>query len=157
MALFLYAVKDNLHRIMDGDTIEVLLDRGFSDKKEKMKLRFAGLNAPETRTRRLLEKEAGLLVKEIVVRWVDSRKDKQFYVTSDSKPKYHGRMIGRFWTGPDDLLENFGKISAFEDCLNTFLLELKVVKVYTGGKRGFTDEELKLIIANCNKFLNSPS
>jgi len=153
MALFLYAIKDNIHRIIDGDTIEVMLDRGFNDKKEKLKLRFAGLNAPETRTRRLMEKEAGLLVKQVVANWIEARKDKQFYITSDSKPKYYSRTIGRFWTGPDDLLDNFGKISAFEDCLNTFLLDLKVVKPYSGGKRSFTDEELRIIIATCKNHL----
>ena len=153
MTLFLYAVKKDTHEIIDGDTIRVTLDRGFSDKKERVSLRFAGLNAPETRTRNLLEKEAGFLVKEVVIRWVEDRKDKQFYVTSDSKPKFYSRAIGRFWTGPDDLLENFGKISAFEDCLNTFLLDLKVVKAYTGGKRSFTDEELNEIIANCKSHL----
>lgn len=145
--LFLYPLKNNSFRIIDGDTVEVLLDKGFADQKT-VSLRFLGLNAPESKTRNKLEKEAGLLVKKVVKHWLDERKTgKIFYITSDEKPKYAGRTIGRFWASsiPD---------SFKEDCLNDYLLKKEVVKPYTGGKRQFTGEELQKIIDNCKKLLS---
>ena len=141
---FIYPVKDNTHRIIDGDTIELMIDRGFSDTK-KISLRLIGLNAPESRTRRALEKEAGLVVKSIVTKWIEDHIDKQFFATSEAKPKYAGRAVGKIWAD-----------SETENCLNTHLLSLGVVKVYVGGKRNFTDEELNLIISKGNEFLSVP-
>jgi Kyanoviridae endonuclease len=142
---FVYPIKNNIHRIIDGDTISVVLDRGFSDTKE-ISVRLIGLNAPETRTRRVLEKEAGLLVKAIVVRWLEEHMDKQLFATSEARPKYAGRTVGKVWAGSES-----------ENCLNTHLLSLGVVKSYIGGKRNFSDEELGDIISKCKEFLSTPN
>jgi len=140
--IFLYPIKDNTYRPIDGDTLSVLLDKGFGDTKT-VSLRFNGLNAPESRTRRKLEKEAGLLVKSIVAKWLILNMDKQLYATSEVRPKYANRAIGRIWAGAED------------NCLNNYLLDLKVVKTYSGGKRGFSDEELNEIISNCKSVLDT--
>jgi endonuclease YncB( thermonuclease family) len=140
---FVYPIKDNIYRIIDGDTISVILDRGFRDTKE-VSVRLIGLNAPESRTRRTLEKEAGLLVKAIVVKWLKDHKDKQLFATSEAKPKYAGRTVGRVWAGSES-----------ENCLNTHLLSLGVVKIYIGGKRNFSDEELSEIISKSKEFLSA--
>jgi hypothetical protein len=153
-SLFLYPLKLNTHRIIDGDTIEVLLDRGFNETK-KVSLRFSGLNAPETRTRRVLEKEAGLLVKKVVEHWILARKDATFYATSEERPKYANRIVGKFWSVVTK--EWPWQTGIFDYCLNDFLLELQVVKPYAGGKREFTDEELQEIIMKCNAFLETNS
>ncbi len=140
--LFAFPLKDNTYRIIDGDTVEVLLDRGWRCTK-LTSIRLIGLDTPECRTRRALEKQAGLLAKELVVCWFNSRKDKQhFYATSDAKPKYAGRTVGRIWAGDAS------------DCLNDYMLNLKVAKPYMGGrKEKFTDEELNVVIEICNKEL----
>lgn len=139
---FLYPIKDNVHRIIDGDTISVLLDKGFNDNKT-VSLRLIGLNAPESRTRRALEKEAGLLVKAVTTKWIDDRKDEQqLFATSEAKPKYANRAVGKIWG-----------ISEESDCLNTYLLSKGVVKSYFGGKREFSDEELTVIISKCKEIL----
>lgn len=144
MALrFLYPVKDNQHRVIDGDTVSLLLDTGFN-ATQKISLRLIGLNAPESRTRNVLEKEAGLIVKKIVINWLATHRDKQLYATSEAKPKYAGRAVGKLWAD-----------SETENCLNTHLISLGVVKIYTGGKRSFSDEELSNIIAEGNEFLNN--
>ena len=151
-SLFLYPLKLNTYRIIDGDTIEVLLDRGFNETK-KVSVRFSGLNAPETRTKRLLEKEAGLLVKKVVECWVLARKDSTFYATSEEKPKYANRIVGKFWSV---VTEGWPwQTGLYDSCLNDFLLTLQVVKPYAGGKREFSDEELQEIITKCNAHLES--
>ena len=44
--------------VIDGDTIDVAADLGF-DVSIKLRLRFAGINTPESRTRNLEEKALG--------------------------------------------------------------------------------------------------
>jgi micrococcal nuclease len=139
---FAFPLKDNTYRVIDGDTVEVVLDRGFNETKT-VSLRFAGLNAPETRTRRELEKEAGLLVKDIVIKWLTDNTDKQFFCSSDEKPKFANRIIGSFWADNE------------ENLLNSHLLTLGVVKPYNGGKRSFSDEELTSIIEAAKIFLGA--
>ena len=53
-----------LERIVDGDTIDVTLDLGFSVHLKKQRCRLAGIYTPESRTRNLEEKALGLLAKE---------------------------------------------------------------------------------------------
>ena len=47
-----------VRRVIDGDTIDVDADLGF-DLSIKLRLRFAGINTPESRTRNLREKALG--------------------------------------------------------------------------------------------------
>ena len=49
-------------RVIDGDTIEAIVDLGFSISK-KERFRLLGIDAPETRTRNQNEKKKGLLAK----------------------------------------------------------------------------------------------
>jgi len=48
-----------LERIIDGDTIVVSLDLGFSCFLKKQTIRLAGIDTPESRTRNLEEKALG--------------------------------------------------------------------------------------------------
>ena len=141
--LFAFPLRKNEYRIIDGDTIEVMLDKGDNDYK-LTKVRLNGLDSPESRTRRKLEKQAGLLVKQVVSVWLEKRKvDKCFYASSDEKPKYAHRRVGRIWADDES------------DCLNEYLLKLEIVKEYHGGtKEKYTDEELKVIIEKCKAELS---
>ena len=51
-------------RVVDGDTIDVDIDLGFSIILEKQRLRLAGIDTPESRTRNKAEKALGLAAKE---------------------------------------------------------------------------------------------
>jgi micrococcal nuclease len=53
-----------LERVVDGDTVDVTLDLGFSVHLKKQRCRLAGIDTPESRTRNLEEKELGLKAKE---------------------------------------------------------------------------------------------
>ena len=52
----MYEYKCELIKVVDGDTIDVLIDVGFSTFR-KERVRLYGINAPESRTRDLKEKE----------------------------------------------------------------------------------------------------
>jgi micrococcal nuclease len=54
-----------LLRVVDGDTIDVRADLGF-DVSLKLRLRFKGINTPESRTRNKAEKVLGLAAKEFL-------------------------------------------------------------------------------------------
>ena len=53
-----------LERVVDGDTVDVTLDLGFSVHLKKQRCRLAGIDTPESRTRNLEEKALGLKAKE---------------------------------------------------------------------------------------------
>jgi endonuclease YncB( thermonuclease family) len=146
--LFLYPLRKNTYRVIDGDTVEVLLDRGWICWK-RTSLRLAGVNAPECRTQRKLEKQAGLAVKALVTAWCAARVsgEKQLYATSDMRPKYAGRTVGRIWACEDPLVQR--------ECLNDYLLEAGVVKEYQGGRRSWTDAELEAVLVKCVKVQDS--
>ena len=61
----MYTYKAKLDRVIDGDTIDVNIDLGF-DIQIKKRVRFAGINSPESRTRDLEEKARGLAAKDRV-------------------------------------------------------------------------------------------
>ncbi len=48
-----------INRVLDGDTIDVTIDLGF-DLFKKERVRIAGVDTPEKRTRDLEEKELGI-------------------------------------------------------------------------------------------------
>ena len=58
--MFDYACK--VTRVVDGDTIDVNIDLGFS-VWHKARVRMLGIDTPESRTRRLDEKALGLAAK----------------------------------------------------------------------------------------------
>jgi micrococcal nuclease len=117
----LYHYKANLERVVDGDTIDVVLQLGF-DINMKARIRFAGINAPESRTRDPIEKEAGLAAKRYVENWC-SDGDNQVIVETqlDEKGKF-GRILGRI-------------LNLDGECLNDEMLALGHAKPYEGGSR----------------------
>ena len=59
--MYLYNAK--LVRVIDGDTIDAVIDLGF-DVWIKKRVRLYGIDTPEPRTRDLEEKKAGIAAKE---------------------------------------------------------------------------------------------
>ena len=56
-----------LERVIDGDTIDVTLDLGFDVRLHKQRVRLAGIDTPESRTRNLEEKALGLKAKDRLI------------------------------------------------------------------------------------------
>ena len=59
----MYEYNAQVLRVVDGDTVDVLIDCGFSTFR-KERVRLYGINAPESRTRDKEEKKKGLAAKE---------------------------------------------------------------------------------------------
>lgn len=117
----LFHYRASVDRIVDGDTIDVTLDLGF-DIQLKGRIRFAGINAPESRTRDAVEKEAGLAAKRYVEDWTSALENKVIIQTTlDDKGKF-GRILGR-------ILNDEG------ECLNDEMVSLGHATPYFGGKR----------------------
>ena len=49
-------------KVVDGDTVDVVIDLGF-DLSKKERVRLAGIDTPESRTRDAAEKKLGLQAK----------------------------------------------------------------------------------------------
>ena len=78
-----------LVRVIDGDTIDVDLDLGFSSWLRKQRIRLAGIDTPESRTRNLEEKKLGLAAKARLIELCGEK----LAVQSLGKGKY-GRILG---------------------------------------------------------------
>ena len=59
-----FVYQAELDRVVDGDTVDVILDLGFDVKLHKQRVRLHGIDTPESRTRNLAEKKLGLAAKE---------------------------------------------------------------------------------------------
>ena len=59
----MYTYKAKLIRVIDGDTIEASVDLGFGLRYQIL-IRLHGINTPETRTKDLKEKKAGMTAKK---------------------------------------------------------------------------------------------
>ena len=125
------SLKDNTYRVIDGDTVEVLLDRGWQETKLTA-LRLYGIDTPESSTRQNpLERAAGKLVSQVVSLWMSNNDVEQLFASSESKPKYEGRTIGRLWSG------------TFANELSAYLIAQGLCRAYMGKhKDPWTDDEL---------------
>ena len=66
--MYTYKIKEIL-RVVDGDTVDVLIDLGFGVFK-KERVRLGGIDAPESRTKDLYEKKLGLEAKAELERFL---------------------------------------------------------------------------------------
>ena len=86
----MYTYNIKLDRVLDGDTIDAIIDLGF-DIHVKKRIRFQGINAPESRTKDLQEKAKGLAAKDRLKAILEGAKTIQLY--SHGVGKY-GRCLG---------------------------------------------------------------
>jgi|TARA_B100001964_G_C14206918_1_gene588589 micrococcal nuclease len=103
-------------KIVDGDTVDAMIDLGFGTWV-KRRIRLYGINAPESRTRDLEEKQRGLAAK---ARLIDLLQDKEFTLKSHGVGKY-GRCLGSIFLANTDV--------------NKLLISEGHAVEYLGGKR----------------------
>ena len=89
----MYEYSRKVERVVDGDTIDVVLDLGF-DILYKSRVRLYGIDTPESRTRNLDEKARGKLATAFLKEAIDSG-EKVVIQTKlkDSRGKF-GRVLG---------------------------------------------------------------
>ena len=126
-----------INRVVDGDTIDVTIDLGF-DLYKKERVRVAGVDTPEKRTRDKEEKELGL----DATNWLKEKLDGAIAGDDDlvirtelvgGVGKY-GRLLGWLYIGGDA-----------ESSLNEQMIEEGYAWAYDGGTKQKNFEELREI------------
>ena len=116
----------DLIRVIDGDTIDAYIDLGFSVKVKK-RIRLAGINTPESRTRDLEEKKKGLAAKDRLKTLLEGC-DK-ILLDSQGVGKF-GRCLGKLSI---DRVDGSDKLTMI--CVNDLLISEGHAVAYHGGKR----------------------
>ena len=113
--MYEYRVKEVV-RVIDGDTVDVILDLGFGLFK-KERVRIAGVDTPEKRTSNLKEKQLGNDATEFAEKWFS---EGDIILRTEKDGKY-GRMLGWAYKG--------------EECFNHQLIDLGFAWPYLGGTK----------------------
>jgi micrococcal nuclease len=102
--MYTYYVR-KVENIVDGDTIDVLIDLGF-DILFASRVRLAGIDTPESRTKDLAEKALGLESKEYLKKALKDAKSVVIKTEKmDSSEKY-GRILGWIYINDDTVSLN---------------------------------------------------
>ena len=125
-----------INRVLDGDTIDVTIDLGF-DLFKKERVRVAGVDTPEKRTRDLEEKALGIDARN----WLKEKLEGALAGDDDlvirtelvgGVGKY-GRLLGWLYLGDGDV------------SLNEQMIEEGYAWAYDGGTKQKDFEELREI------------
>ena len=121
-----YIYKAKLDRVVDGDTVDALIDVGF-DIWFKKRIRFKGVDTWESRTRNLEEKALGLKAKARTKELLEkvSSKSGYFRIKSYGLGKY-GRVLADVF-----IMDKDGK----QWNVNETLISEGHAYVYEGGKK----------------------
>ena len=90
--MYEYHVK-KVHKVVDGDTIDVDIDLGFSVSFFS-RVRLAGIDTPESRTTDAKEKALGLEVKEKIKKELAAAKDVVIKTEKPDSSEKYGRILG---------------------------------------------------------------
>jgi len=121
-----YIYRAKLDRVVDGDTVDAMIDVGFNIWVKK-RIRYKGIDAWESRTRDLDEKKKGLAAKERNKELLEkvSEKPGYFLLKSYGVGKY-GRVLGELF-----IRDSKGT----EMMINTTLISEGHAYIYEGGKK----------------------
>ena len=125
-----------IKKVLDGDTIDVVIDLGF-DLAKTERVRIAGVDTPEKRTRNLEEKALGI----DATNWLKDKLNEtikgedELVVRTELKGgvgKY-GRLLGWLYVGDSDI------------SLNEQMIEEGYAWAYDGGTKQKNFEDLREI------------
>ena len=125
-----------INRVLDGDTIDVTIDLGF-DLFKKERVRIAGVDTPEKRTRDLEEKALGIDATNWLKDKLESTLsgDDELSIRTElvgGVGKY-GRLLGWLYVGEDTV------------SLNELMITEGYAHAYDGGTKDMNLEELRVI------------
>ncbi len=125
-----------INRVVDGDTIDVTIDLGF-DLYKKERVRVAGVDTPEKRTRDLEEKALGLdathWLEERLSEVLNGSDDLVIRTELDGGVGKYGRLLGWLYVGDAEV------------SLNEQMIEEGYAWAYDGGTKQKDFEELREI------------
>ena len=148
----------SIDKVVDGDTIDVTLDLGFDICKSE-RVRVAGIDTPEKRTRNLEEKELGIDASE----WLESQLEgaiggeEDLVIRTELKGgmgKY-GRLLGWLYIGYPTTCETDCKCECHKQIsLNEKMVEKGYAWEYDGGTKSKNLEELRVIRRNLGTLIS---
>ena len=125
-----------INRVVDGDTIDVTIDLGF-DLYKKERVRIAGVDTPEKRTRDLEEKALGIDATNWLKGTLEDTINGEHELTIRTELKggmgKYGRLLGWLYIGEDDV------------SLNEQMIKEGYAWEYDGGTKKKNFEELREI------------
>ena len=125
-----------INRVVDGDTIDVTIDLGF-DLAKKERVRIAGVETPEKRTRDLEEKALGLDATAWMKKHLEETIKGEDELTIRTELKggmgKYGRLLGWLYVGESDV------------SLNEQMIAEGYAWEYDGGTKKKDFEELREI------------
>ena len=135
----------SIDKVVDGDTIDVTIDLGF-DLYKKERVRVAGVDTPEKRTRNLEEKALGLdataWIKDKLEGAVDGDDDLIIRTELDGGVGKYGRLLGWLYIG-DAIVS-----------LNERMIDEGYAWAYDGGTKNKNFEELREIRRNQGTYVD---
>ena len=125
-----------INRVVDGDTIDVTIDLGF-DLYKKERVRVAGVDTPEKRTKDLEEKALGLdatyWMKEQLEGAIDGDDDLVIRTELVGGMGKYGRLLGWLYIGDAEV------------SLNEVMIDEGYAWAYDGGTKQKNFEDLREI------------
>ena len=131
--MFEYQCK--IVKVIDGDTTDVDIDLGFGVWMKKQRIRFYGVDTPESRTRDKVEKIYGMKAKHFVESYLPKDSMQVLRTKKDGVGKY-GRILGEFVV--------FDGIGDRQTTLNQLLIDTHNAVAYFGqSKKDIEEEHIK--------------
>ena len=90
--MYEYNIK-KVTKVVDGDTIDVDIDLGFNISYAQ-RVRLAGIDTPESRTKDLREKALGLEAKDKIKKAIESAKTVIIKTELPDSTEKYGRILG---------------------------------------------------------------
>ena len=135
----------SIDKVVDGDTIDVTIDLGF-DLYKKERVRVAGVDTPEKRTRNLEEKALGLdataWIKDKLEGAVNGDDDLIIRTELDGGVGKYGRLLGWLYIGDATV------------SLNEKMIDEGYAWAYDGGTKNKNFEELREIRRNQGTYVD---
>ena len=125
-----------INKVLDGDTIDVTIDLGF-DLYKKERVRIAGVDTPEKRTRNLEEKALGIdatnWLKDKLEETIAGEDELSIRTELKGGVGKYGRLLGWLYIGDDNV------------SLNEQMIDEGYAWEYDGGTKQKDFEELREI------------
>ena len=125
-----------IDKVLDGDTIDVTIDLGF-DLYKKERVRVAGVDTPEKRTRDLEEKALGIDATNWLKKQLEDAINGESELTIRTELKggvgKYGRLLGWLYVGDDNV------------SLNEQMIGEGYAWPYDGGTKQKDFEELRVL------------
>ena len=135
----------SIDKVVDGDTIDVTIDLGF-DLFKKERVRVAGVDTPEKRTRNLEEKALGLdataWIKDKLEGAINGSDDLIIRTELDGGVGKYGRLLGWCYIGDASV------------SLNERMIDEGYAWAYDGGTKNKNFEELREIRRNQGTYVD---